>query len=251
MKYLLAALGLLSVGYGLCVMSLFSGTRFFVVWLVLGALLLALAWALHAGLWAQWPAWLRGGIVALGIAGVLATIGLSALSLSQAHAAAEPDLDYLIVLGSQVRADETPSPVLQYRLDAAATYLQANPRTRCDVSGGKGPNEPVAEAACMAAYLQAQGIEPARILQEDRSTDTNENIRYSAELLPAQGDDPATARVGLVTNNFHVFRSLALARKQGYGNVCGLAAYATPFYLPNNVFRECFGIAKDWLCGNI
>ena len=251
MKYLLGILGLLSLGYGLCVMGLFSGSRFFVVWLALGALLLGLAAALHTGAWARLPLALRTGVVLLGVVGTLATCGLSALAMSQAQAVGEPDLDYVIVLGAQVRPDQTPSTVLQYRLDAAAAYLRANPRTRCVVSGGKGASEPVSEAACMATYLEAQGIEPTRILQEDRSTDTHENIRNSAELLRAQGDDPSTARVGVVTNNFHVFRSVALARKQGIARACGLSAYATPFYLPNNVFRECFGITKDWLFGNI
>ena len=61
----------------------------------------------------------------------------------------------------------------------------------------------------------------------------------------------AGKRVGIVTNNFHVFRSVAIARKQGLADVCGIAAPSTAFYLPNNLFREVFGITKDALWGNL
>ena len=57
--------------------------------------------------------------------------------------------------------------------------------------------------------------------------------------------DGVLDHVGIVTNDYHVFRSLALAKKQGIVHVCGIAAGATPWYLPNNMARESFALIKD------
>ena len=67
------------------------------------------------------------------------------------------NLDYIIVLGAQVREDG-PSAVPKYRLDAAIDYLNENPNTVCIVSGGQGANEPFSEAKGMAEYLLDKGI---------------------------------------------------------------------------------------------
>lgn len=53
-------------------------------------------------------------------------------------------LDYVVVLGAQVRKSG-PSKALRYRLDTAADYLRNSPDTICIVSGGKGANEPFPE----------------------------------------------------------------------------------------------------------
>ena len=46
------------------------------------------------------------------------------------------------------------------------------------------------------------------------------------------------ASVGIITNDFHLFRAKQIARKYGLDNVCGIAAKSTPVYLPNNMLRE-------------
>lgn len=118
-------------------------------------------------------------------------------------------LDYIIVLGAQVRKDG-PSPVLKYRLDKAVEYLNENPDTVCIVSGGQGSNEPWTEAEGMAQYLQEKGIDTARILTEDQSQTTEQNITNS-KMLMKEG-----ASVGIVTNNFHVFRALQIAKSTDF-----------------------------------
>jgi len=102
------------------------------------------------------------------------------------------------------------------------------------------------EARAMAAFLADAGIEPSRIFEEPRSEDTLENIRYSMALM--EGEDPS---VGIVTNGFHVYRAVRIARRAGLGHVWGIAAYSTPFYLPNNCLREGLGLIKDLVAGNI
>ena len=155
------------------------------------------------------------------------------------------DLDYLIVLGAQVR-ENGPSVALKMRLDKAVEYLNENPDTICIVSGGQGPNEPWPEAEGMTKYLLDAGIMEDRILLESQSMNTAENIKFSKALL---GSDYQS--VGIVTNNFHVFRAVQIAKKQGLKEIHGIAADSNILYLPNNVLRECCGILKDWLFQNI
>ncbi len=110
------------------------------------------------------------------------------------------------------------------------------------MSGGQGYNEPVSEAEGMKGYLADAGIDPERILAEDASTNTTQNLIYSGELLNKSEDS-----VVVVTNNFHMFRALAIAKKQGYLHVEGLSAGTYPLTVPNNLLREAFGIVKDFL----
>ena len=170
---------------------------------------------------------------------------LCSLILSGISTEEKQNLDYIIVLGAQVREDG-PSTILQDRLDAALSYLQENPETICIVSGGQGVNEPLSEAEGMSDYLIAHGILSERILLEDTSRNTVENIRNSKELI-----SNSDGSVGIVTNNFHVFRAVQIAKAQGLGDVYGISAYSHPLNLPNNVLRECCGILKDWLFRNL
>ena len=241
----LAILGALCAAYGISIMLVWSGTGFFAVWLALGALLIGSAWAVHAGWWAACPSVIRRivyGITALVVITCVATQGLALTHFSDQG---EDDLDYIIVLGAQVREDG-PSVVLRYRLDTAFDYLEANPRTLCIVSGGQGANEPEPEAHVMARYLEQRGIDSSRIIQEDESKNTIQNVRNSMRLI-----DPDHDKVGILTNNFHVYRGVSIARKQGIAHVCGIAAPSHAWYLPNNLLRETFGIVKDSLMGNL
>ena len=242
----LAALGVLAIVYGVSVMMLHSGTSFFLVWYGIGGLLLAAAGITFAGGWSLLPHAVRVVSAAVLVVGALAFAYTQALIVSQFGADYEDGLDCIIVLGAQVRADGSPSGVLGYRLEAAYEYLERNPETRCIVSGGKGPNEPMAEADGMAAYLEKRGIAPERIVRERESLNTKQNIVNSMVLLDAEAD-----RVGIVTNDFHVFRATSIARKAGMRHVFGIAAYSVPWYQPNNMLREGMGILKDYAAGNL
>ena len=247
MGAVLVVLGAICALYGLSVFVLSSatGTWFFLVWFVLAAALAFAGWAVHVGLWKGLPVLARRLIALLACALLACLVVTQALVVSCFDDRGEPDLDYIVVLGAQVREDG-PSPVLRYRLDAAYDYLVANPGTMCIVSGGKGPGEPCCEADGMAEYLIERGIPESRIIRERQATNTVGNIRLSLGLLDAEND-----RVGIVTNNFHVFRGVTLARANGMRHACGIAAYSTPFYLPHNMLRETLGIAKDLLMGNL
>lgn len=125
----------------------------------------------------------------------------------------EASCDYLIVLGAGVEGD-TPSPILQDRIDAAFAYLTEHPDTVCIATGGKGDDENLSEAQCMFDHLTALGIDADRIWLEDQATSTVENFQYSIQLLEEKtGGIPDS--VGVLSNEFHLFRASLMAKKQG------------------------------------
>lgn len=239
--------GLLCLFYCLTI-GLFMGygSSFFLVWAAGGVVLCGLAWLFAHREWLErLPKWLKRSFILCVILGGALFLIIEGMILAQFGAKPEPGADYVIVLGAQWKANG-PSYVLQKRLDKAIEYLNDNPETLVIVSGGQGGNEHITEAQGMQGYLVAAGIAPERIFMEDKSTNTCENLVFSSEFL-----DEANDRVVLVTNNFHVFRATAIARKQGYARVAGLAAGSYPGMVPNNLLREFFGVIKDFLVGNM
>lgn len=165
--------------------------------------------------------------------------------LSEFAATAEPGAEYVIVLGAQWK-ENGPSDVLRRRLDKALVYLRENPDAKVIVSGGQGENEPLSEADGMREYLLGAGIPEERILTETESFNTKQNLEYSSRFL-----NPKEDRVVLVTNNFHMFRALRIARKQGYQRAEGLAASSVYGFLPNNMLREFLSLVKNLAVGNL
>lgn len=231
--------------YCVIVFMIKSGSRFYLIWGAGGVFFLMLAFVLYFGIWDRIPLVLRRIFGAAVIIGGVMFIIVEGLILSRFHDKGRENLDYIIVLGAQMKP-AGPSAVLKFRLDAAYDYLTENENTLCILSGGQGSNEPCSEAEGMYRYLIERGIAPERLIMEDRSTDTSENIAYSMELI---GNTDVS--VGIVTNNFHVFRGLRLAKAAGFKDVCGIAARSNIYFQLNNMVREFFGVMKDLVCGNL
>lgn len=246
MTLLLTLFGLASIAYGTMLARRRAGTHFYATWFVLGALGLAAGWVVHAGIWSASPALVRCAIALSAASTLVVLICVCVLILRQFGAEGPRGLDYLVILGAQIYADGRPSPVLCYRLDTALAYLRDNLETRCVVSGGQGPDEPFPEAEGMARYLLERGVARERVILEHRSTNTLENVTYALELI-----ESTDCRVGIVTNDFHLFRAIRLTRKAGMRNVWGIAASSTAWNLPNNLLRECLATVKDFIAGNL
>jgi uncharacterized SAM-binding protein YcdF (DUF218 family) len=222
------------------------GTNFFLVWGALAAVFGVLTFLmLKPEIYDKIPGWIKKVFIILVIVGIVIFAAIEGMILDSFDSIPAPGADYCIILGAQWK-ENGPSYVLQKRLDAAVEYLNDNQGTKVIVSGGQGANEPISEAAGMKQYLIDAGIEEERIILEDTSTDTKENIVNSGSFLDMSND-----RVVLVTNNFHVFRACGIAAKQGYAHVEGLAADSYPAMLPNNLLREFLGVLKDTFVGNM
>lgn len=242
----LAIIGLLCIAYCIGISLAGFGTLFFLTWGVIGIICILMAILLgNKRIMRAIPRAFKGIVMGIFCAGLVLFIAVEGLILSQYHADAAPGADYCIVLGAQLK-QTGPSEVLRRRLDKAIEYLNANVDTKVIVSGGQGNNEPAAEAIGMKEYLVNAGIAQERIILEPLSGNTCENLTFSKKLL-----DSEHARVVIVTNNFHVFRAVKIAEKQGYKNVEGLAASAVTGLLPNNLLREFVGVLKDFVFGNL
>lgn len=233
--YLLAA-G--CVWYSVVVASVRSGSKFFMVWDMIALVLVLIALGVKFGVWVHLHKGLKIGIVSVCAVGLVTFIVLLSMIMGAYRESETKQVDYLIVLGAQMRSDG-PSVVLQFRLDRAAEYLKEYPEAMCIVSGGQGANEPCSEAEGMARYLIDRGISKDRIIKEDKSTNTRENFIYSIPMIP-EG-----ARVGVLTNNFHMKRALYLAGKYEIEDPVAVVAESTTLYAPNNVLREVLGLLKD------
>lgn len=55
----------------------------------------------------------------------------------------------------------------------------------------------------MRRALVRRGVDESRLYPEERSTSTQENLRYSRAILEELGVDPAQ-RVAIVTSDFHL-----------------------------------------------
>lgn len=232
-------------GYCLLIFSIRTGTHFYLVWAAGGVSFIALALFLRFDIWHKLPPALQKISVCAVLLCMLLFVVVEGFIISGFKAKGEKNLDYIIVLGAQVRQNG-PSAALKFRLDEAYDYLIENENTICIVSGGQGSNEPFSEAQGMYDYLTGRGIAPQRIIMEDKATDTSENIAFSMEFLDKENDS-----VGIVTNNFHVFRGVRLAKHQGIKKVCGISANSDIFFLLNNMIREFAGVMKDLIYGNL
>ena len=247
MGNLAVVLGVLFIVYFLTIKIVaVHGTNFYFIWLIMGVALIGWAICMKKEiLIPHIPVWIRRGFLILFVMGCALFVVVEGMIVSGFGAAGKDNLDYIIVLGAQMKA-HGPSRVLKMRLDKACDYLAENPDTIVIVSGAQGNDEHVSEAQGMYDYLVGRGIAPQRIIKEEASRNTYENILFSGQLF-----DMEEAEVGIVTSNFHVFRALRLARAAGYQNVCGRAARSHFGVLPNNMLREFFGILKDFVVGNL
>lgn len=148
--------------------------------------------------------------------------------------------DFVVVLGAGLRPDGGVPPLLASRLDRGRQVWAELDRRAGEfkplliVSGGKGDDERVPEASAMAAYLTARGFPADRLLLEDRSRSTEENLLFSKAIME---EIRPGARVTVVTSDFHAFRAALLARRLGIqGQVTG--ARVAGYYRPSAVLRE-------------
>ena len=181
---------------------------------------------------------LLAGIIAF--AGIVGYICIREGSVPKA-VPEEDSYDAIIVLGAQVKPDGSPSVQLGWRLDAAYEAYQKK-QVPVVVCGAQGKDEPVTEAAAMKAYLTDKGIQEKEILTDPESFNTRQNLINAAALLKESGN---IKRVLIVTSDYHVPRSMALARDLGF-EASGLGSPCKPEYWIKNHAREALAWCKYW-----
>lgn len=167
---------------------------------------------------------------------VLSLMAMYALSavLNLIHLKKNRNADYIIVLGAGIIGTEV-TPLLAARIDRGIELLNRNPHARLIMSGGQGPGEDIPESEAMTVYALDKGVDIEKIILEEKSVSTEENLRFSRELMIKENP-----RIIIVTTAYHVFRALILARQQGIKCV-GFGAKTKWYFTLNALLREFAG----------
>ena len=181
------------------------------------------------------------------LVGILTFSVLLGAVLNGGHDRIKENPEIMLILGCQVHP-WGPSVLLKDRLDEALSYLNEHHDVTIIVSGGQGPDEHDSEAAVMRDYLVQAGIDAQRILVEDQSHNTLQNLTYSAQLMKTQGLKPEQG-VLIVSNGFHLTRARMLwERVTGAGEQLSTLA-APSSHLPSRIWmyiREPLALLKSY-----
>ena len=159
--------------------------------------------------------------------------------------AAGPAPAAIVVLGSRAPHAQ-PSATLSARLDTALMQAERFPQALVLVSGGVDLGEQRSEAQAMGDYLRAKGLPAQRIVQEEGSTSTAQNLAQSKPLLAARGI-AVDAPMLIVSSDFHTLRAGWIARKAGYANARTVGA-PTPLSVRYNAWlREYFAVIAGFM----
>ncbi len=197
------------------------------------------------------PIWLKAlwlfGLLVAGYLGFqfVAFIGYAGLYgwLVRDHPA-----EWVLVLGSGLRAGSEVPPLLASRVRAGMTEFARRRARILIMSGGKGSDELVPEAEAMARWAVDNGADPTVLRTEIESRNTEQNLRFSQTLVRA---DEGAASAGLttgpgliVTSNYHVLRAAILARKLGI-TAQAAGAPTADYYWPSAMIREFVAILRE------
>ena len=164
---------------------------------------------------------------------VLAIYCLSAC-LNTFHLIKARKLDYIVVLGAGIKGEKV-TPLLAARINKGIEILDKNKNAKLIMSGGQGKGEDIPEGEAMARYAIEQGIDESKIIVENKSKNTKENILFSSKLMNKE-----LPRIALVTTSYHVFRALLLAKELGVRCI-GFGASTKWYFTLNALIREFIG----------
>lgn len=187
------------------------------------------------------PLLIVSGIIA--VTGFIVLLMINIFMIKSVRDYPENPQSTVIVLGCRVKGDR-PSLMLKRRLNSAYKYLSENPGTFVIVSGGKGSDEIMSEAQCMRDYLCNKGISSDRIIMEDKSSSTYENLKFSKGIID---ENNLCSDIVIVTDGYHQLRAEMIAKGLGYENISNISAPTSPWLVPTYWVREWFGIAYQFI----
>lgn len=176
--------------------------------------------------------------IIVGIVVIIAIAVITETILIIKAATKKPSKDAtLVVLGCKVYGEHA-SRSLRERLDVAFIYLEEHKEAVCIVSGGMGEGEKISEAECMYRYLTKKGIASSRILKEDKSTSTRENLLFSKRIIEERG---LSKNIAIATSEYHQYRASQIAHSLGF-SVGAVSGHTAWWLFPTFYVRELYGI---------
>ena len=144
-------LSIISFLYGISILNVNSGSLFYLIWFLISEFFIIIDLLIYFKVFERYRVFKKIFIWVCSI-GICIFLVILSLIISKMNVTPVKNLDYIIVLGAQVK-ESGPSVVLRYRLDRAVSYLKENDNTLVIVSGGQGANEKATEASVMKEYL--------------------------------------------------------------------------------------------------
>ncbi len=174
--------------------------------------------------------------IAVYVLSLLSVYSLSAV-FNLFHLKKKRNADYIIVLGAGIIGSKV-TPLLAARIEKGIELLRYNPNAVLIMSGGQGSGEDIPESKAMAEYALDKGVGAEKIIMEQKSVSTEENLRFSRELMNKQNP-----QIVIVTTAYHILRALILAKRQGIRCV-GFGAKTKWYFTLNAFIREFVGYLR-------
>ncbi|WP_156908383.1 YdcF family protein [Atopobium fossor] len=162
---------------------------------------------------------------------------------------------HIVVLGAGLIDGRTVTPLLAKRIDAGIAAWHKNPGSKLVMSGGQGSDELVPEAQAMYEYAIDKGIPAHALVQERNSRNTQENLQFSFKLInadvrhnaPNNNDTTSSSAptVLIVSDNYHVYRALLLAKNMGL-SCDGRGSKTRLYFYINAMVREFVAFLVIW-----
>ncbi|MCL2383113.1 MAG: YdcF family protein [Oscillospiraceae bacterium] len=153
------------------------------------------------------------------------------------------DEDVIIVLGAGLIGEDV-SRTLANRLDSAIEYHRQNPYAFIVVTGGLGDQTTITEAEAMKRYLIDRGVPREKIIKEDSSRNTFQNLSFANDILIEYFPEGFTSVI--ITNDFHAYRAVRFSREIGMDSKH--IGARTPIYtVPLNFVRETVAVLRIWI----
>lgn len=158
--------------------------------------------------------------------------------LTPEQAAQLTDVDCILVLGARVMPEGSPSHMLEDRCRRAVELYHAKAAPVLIMSGDHGQKE-YDEVSAMKQYAVNGDVPSSDVFMDHAGFSTYESMYRARDIFGAK-------KVIIVTQQYHLFRALYIARQLGldaYGVSCDYRAYATQ---PANSAREALARVKDF-----
>ena len=116
----------------------------------------------------------------------------------------EDDSLCLVGLGFQLNPDGTMRDELVERLKVMLSASEKYPNAIIVCTGGgTAADDPTAtEAGRMAEWLEAQGVDPSRLIVEDHSLTTAQNAIYTFDILSEKY--PQVRQIAIISSDYHI-----------------------------------------------
>ena len=158
-------------------------------------------------------------------------------------------IDFVILLGGGLKVNGTPSNSVEKRISVCADLWKSLEKDcKIVVTGGQIKPAPFAESIMLERELEKRGVSKEFIIQDDKALDTIQNLKNAILLLSEETGlskkEVLESNIVIVSSDYHLSRSLWIAKRLGYKNVFGFGSETTRYAILNSYLREILAVLK-------